>query len=77
MKRLALVAAVIAVAACTKADNAAVDSTPPAMAPPAMSDSMKMADSMRMADSMKKADSMHMADSMASGKMKMKMGKKP
>lgn len=58
MKRLALVAAVIAVAACSKADNAATDTTPPAMAPPpAMSDSMRMADSMRLADSVKKADS--------------------
>lgn len=61
MKRLALVAAVIAVAACSKADNATVDTTPPAMAPPAMSDSMRMADSIRMADSVKKADSIAMA----------------
>ena len=70
MKRLALVAAVIAVAACSKADNAAVDSTPPAMAPPAMSDSMRMADSIRMADSVRKADSVRVADSVANAKKK-------
>ena len=64
MKRLALVAAVIAVAACSKADNAATDTTPPAAAP-AMSDSMRMADSIRMADSVKKADSIRVADSVA------------
>ena len=75
MKRLALVAAVIAVAACSKADNAATDTTPPAAAPaPAMSDSMKMADSIRMADSVKKADSIRVADSVANAK---KGGKKP
>jgi uncharacterized lipoprotein YajG len=68
MKRLALVAAVIAVAACSKADNAAMDSTPPAAAPPAMSDSMRMADSIRMADSVRRADSVRVADSVAGKK---------
>jgi hypothetical protein len=70
MKRLALVAAVIAVAACSKADNAATDTSAPAMAPPAMSDSMRMADSARMADSVKKADSVRVADSVAAAKKK-------
>ena len=71
MKRLALVAAVIAVAACSKADNAGTDTTQPAMAPPpAMSDSMHMADSIRMADSVKKADSTRKADSIKTAKKK-------
>ena len=67
MKRLALVAAVIAVAACSKADNAA-DTTVPAAAPPAMSDSMRMADSVRSADSVRRADSVRVADSVAAAK---------
>ncbi len=70
MKRLALVAAVVAVAACSKADNATTDTSAPAMAPPAISDSMRMADSIRIADSTKKADSTRMADSIAAAKKK-------
>jgi uncharacterized lipoprotein YajG len=70
MKRLALVAAVIAVAACSKADNAATDTTPPAMAPAPMSDSMRMADSVRLADSVRKADSTKKADSIAAATKK-------
>ena len=69
MKRLALVAAVIAVAACSKADDAAMDTTTPAAAP-AMSDSMRMADSMRLADSVRMADSVRVADSVAKAKGK-------
>lgn len=64
MKRLALVAAVLAVSACSKADNAAKDTTTPAMAPaptPAATTdtgAMKgMSDSAHKADSIKKADS--------------------
>lgn len=50
MKRLALVAAVMMLAACTKSENAAQDTTTPAMAPaptpaPAMTDSAAKADS--------------------------------
>ena len=33
MKRLAFVAAVLAIAACSKSESAAKDTTPPAMAP--------------------------------------------
>ena len=67
MKRLALVAAVLVLAACTakKDDAAAVDTSAPAMAPaPAAMDSgMKMMDSAMMRDSMKK-DSMMKANAM-------------
>ena len=43
MKRLALVAAVLALAACTaKKDEAAVDTSVPAMAPAPMDTSMNM-----------------------------------
>lgn len=54
MKRIALVAAIFAVAACSKADETpAMDTTTPAMAPaPAMTDTGMKMDSMRM-DSMK------------------------
>jgi hypothetical protein len=72
MKRLALVAAVLAVSACSKAENKP-DTTAPAMAPapaPAMTDTgMKMSDSAHKADSLK-ADSV-MKDSIA------KAAKKP
>ena len=61
MKRLAFVAAVLAVTACSKSDEAAKDTTTPAMAPApapaaAMDTSHKM-DSTMKADSIKKADS--------------------
>ena len=63
MKRLALFAAFVSIAACAKKDAAMTDTTammaPPAMAP-AM-DSQMMADSLK-ADSIRKADSMKMAD---------------
>jgi uncharacterized lipoprotein YajG len=60
MKRLALVAAVLAVSACAKSENKP-DTTPPAMAPApapaATADTgMKMSDSAHKADSLK-ADS--------------------
>jgi hypothetical protein len=75
MKRLALVAAVFAVAACSKSEKAATDTATPAMAPapaPAAVDSTAIKDSIRKADSamMKmKADSMH-ADSVKKGMIK-------
>lgn len=73
MKRLALVAAVLAVAACSKAENKP-DTTAPAMAPapaPATTDTgMKM-----MSDSAHKADSLR-ADSIAKDSA-MKATKKP
>jgi hypothetical protein len=63
MKRIALVAAVLALAACTKKDEAAVD-TGAAMAPaPAMDTGMRMMDSTMMKDSMMR-DSL-MKDSIA------------
>jgi len=65
MKRLALVAAVLAVAACSKNETPAADTATPAMAPApapaAMDTGMKMMDSTAMADSAKK-DSAAMAD---------------
>lgn len=57
MKRIALVAAIFAVAACAKTETPAADTTTPAMAPaPTMTDSAMRADSIRM-DSVRKADS--------------------
>ena len=62
MKRIALVAAVLALAACTKKDEAPVDTgAAMAPAPAAMDTGMKMMDSTMMADSAKK-DSAAMAD---------------
>ncbi|MEO7361197.1 MAG: hypothetical protein ABI120_12770 [Gemmatimonadaceae bacterium] len=63
MKRLALFAAFVSIAACAKKDVAVTDTT--AMVAPAMApamDSQMMADSIK-ADSIKKADSIRMADS--------------
>ncbi|MBA2688399.1 MAG: hypothetical protein H0U64_09895 [Gemmatimonadaceae bacterium] len=60
MKRLALVAAILAVTACTaKKDEAAVDTAAPAMAPApaAMDTGMKMADT-TMKDTMMMKDTM-------------------
>jgi len=64
MKRLAFVAAVLAVTACSKTDEAAKDTTTPAMAPApapaaATDTGMKM-DSTHKMDSTAKADSMKM-----------------
>ena len=56
MKRIALVAAIFAVAACSKAETPATDTTTPAMAPAPAMDSAAMADSVKM-DSTRKADS--------------------
>lgn len=62
MKRIALVAAVIALAACTKKDEAPVDTgAAMAPAPAAMDTGMQMMDSMAMMDTTKK-DSALMAD---------------
>ena len=68
MKRLAFVAAVLAITACSKADNAAKDTQTPAMAPapaaaPAAMDSAHKMDSTMKADSAKK-------DSVAKGTKK-------
>ena len=56
MKRIALVAAIFAVAACSKTETPATDTTTPAMAPAPTLDSAARADSIR-ADSVRKADS--------------------
>lgn len=62
MKRLALVAAVLALAACTKKDEAPVDTgAAMAPAPAAMDTGMKMMDSTAMTDTAKK-DTTAMAD---------------
>jgi hypothetical protein len=79
MKRLALVAAVFAVAACAKNDQASKDSAAaaaapapaPAAAPAPDSNAMKMADSAHKADSIKAADS-----AKAASKTKTKTGTK-
>lgn len=67
MKRIALVAAVLVLAACSKKDDAAVDTGAAAMAPaPAVVDTgMKMMDSTAVKDSM-------MKDSIAKAGMKKK-----
>src|SRR5438552_925245 len=81
MKRLALVAAVLAVAACSKSDEAKTDTTPPAMAPaPAAATAdtgMKtmMSDSAHKADSIKKVDSAAKAGAAAGAKAGEKAGK--
>lgn len=62
MKRIALVAAVLALAACTKKDEAPVDTgAAMAPAPAAMDTGMKMMDSTAMMDTAKK-DSAAKAD---------------
>jgi hypothetical protein len=62
MKRIVLVAAVLALAACTKKDEAPVDTgAAMAPAPAAMDTGMKMMDSASMMDTTKK-DSTAMAD---------------
>jgi hypothetical protein len=62
MKRIALVAAVLALAACTKKDEAPVDTgAAMAPAPAAMDTGMKMMDSASMTDTTKK-DSTAAAD---------------
>jgi hypothetical protein len=71
MKRIALVAAVLVLAACSKKDDAAVDTgAAMAPAPAAMDTGMKMMDSTAMKDSMMK-DSL-MKDSVAKAGMKKK-----
>jgi hypothetical protein len=57
MKRIALAAAIVVLAACSKAETPATDTTTPAMAPaPAAIDSVARADSIRL-DSIRRADS--------------------
>ncbi len=64
MKRIALVAAILALAACAKKDEAAVDTgAAMAPAPAAMDTGMRMMDSAMMKDSM-------MRDSIAKGMKK-------
>lgn len=64
MKRFALVAAILAVTACAKAeDTPATDTTTPAMAPAPADTAMRMMDSMRVADSIRTADSIKTAAS--------------
>ncbi|MEO7367078.1 MAG: hypothetical protein ABIZ36_03925 [Gemmatimonadaceae bacterium] len=58
MKRIALVVAVLALAACTKKDEAVVDTTAMAPAPAMMDTGMKMMDSTMMKDSMMKDSAM-------------------
>lgn len=54
MKRIVLVAAVLALAACTKKDEAPVDTAAMAPAPAAMDTGMQMMDSASMMDTTKK-----------------------
>ena len=53
MKRIVLVAAVLALAACTKKDEAPVDTAAMAPAPAAMDTGMQMMDSAAMMDTTK------------------------
>jgi len=71
MKRIALVVAILALAACTKKDEAPVDTGAAAMAPaPAATDTgMKMTDSTAVKDSLMK-DSVAKADSAKAMKKK-------
>jgi uncharacterized lipoprotein YajG len=70
MKRIALVVAVLALAACTKKDEAPVDTgAAMAPAPAAMDTGMKMTDSTAVKDSMMK-DSVMKADSAKAMKKK-------
>ncbi|HYN83422.1 MAG TPA: hypothetical protein VES88_18225 [Gemmatimonadaceae bacterium] len=69
MKRIALVAAVLALAACAKKDEAAVDTgAAMAPAPAAMDTGMRMMDSAMMRDSMMRDSAMK--DSIAKGTKK-------
>jgi hypothetical protein len=68
MKRLALITAVFAIAACAKTETPATDTAAPALAPapvtPNTMDSAAMADSIRM-DSTRRADSIKAAGTKA------------
>jgi len=69
MKRIALVAAILALAACAKKDEAAVDTgAAMAPAPAAMDTGMRMMDSTMMKDSMMRDSAMK--DSVAKGTKK-------
>ncbi|GEM_PF-2171609 len=67
MKRFALFAAVVALSACAKKDEAAVVDSSTAMAPAMAPAADPVADSMAKADSVRKADSARVADSIAKG----------
>jgi hypothetical protein len=67
MKRLALVTAIFAIAACSKTETPATDTAAPALAPAPVTptaDSAAMADSIRM-DSTRRADSVKAAGTKA------------
>lgn len=64
MKRLAFVAAVLAITACSKGETAKMDTTTPAMAP-APAAAVDTSHAKMMADSAAHADSAHKADSAA------------
>ena len=70
MKRLAFVAAVFAITACSKADNAAKDTTTPAMAP-------APAPAAAPADTGMKMDTTHKMDTTAKADTSKKGAKKP
>jgi hypothetical protein len=70
MKRLAFVAAVLAITACSKTDNAAKDTTTPAMAP-------APAPAAAPADTGMKMDTTHKMDSTAKADSAKKAAKKP
>jgi len=76
MKRLAFVAAVLAVAACSKNEAAKQDTTPPAMAPapaPAATDTGMKMDTTHKMDTTMKMDTTKKVDTTKAGKK----GKKP
>src|SRR5437660_5121638 len=80
MKRLAFVAAVLAVSACSKGDNAAKDTAAPAMAPApapaaAADTGMKMADTTKKMDTTK-VDSAKKAGAAAGASAGAKAGEK-
>ena len=73
MKRLALAAAIVFVAACSRNETPATDTTTPAFTPAPMPvDSVAIRDSIRRADSMRIADSTRMADSIKAASSKTK-----
>ncbi len=72
MKRLAFVAAVLAVSACSKSENAAKDTTTPAMAPAPAPAAAPTDTGMKMTDTTHKMDTTMKADTSKKG-MKKKM----
>jgi hypothetical protein len=70
MKRLAFAAAVLAVTACSKSDEAAKDTTTPAMAPAPAPAAATTDTGMKMMDTTHKMDSTMKADSLKAKKKK-------